>query len=120
MFDEVELVRLGALARDLGAGLHVDRLERAREAREAHAIEIAEVRNEPEESFEGVIAGIGHGARRLAGAARTLRGWSERGSRAAGLASPRLSRSAATRSWLRRDGVLDRAAGLVRQALVDV
>src|SRR5688572_4254814 len=68
--DEVQLVRLGALARDLGAGLHVDRLERAREARQAHAIEIAEVRNESEECLEGVIAGIGHGARRLAPASR--------------------------------------------------
>jgi hypothetical protein len=62
---EIELVRLGAFARDLCAGPHVDRLERAREAGEAHAIEIAEIRNKSEESFEG-IAVIGHGARRLA------------------------------------------------------
>src|SRR5687768_13402207 len=101
--DEVQLVRLGALARDLGAGFHVDRLECAREARQAHAIEIAEVRNKSEESFERVIAGVGHGARRLA--------------EPRGLASPRLSRSAATRSWLRRDGVLDRAACHVRELL---
>ncbi len=60
MFDEVQLVRLGALARDLSAGLHVDRLERAREAREAHAIEIAEVRNKAEESLESVTV-LGHG-----------------------------------------------------------
>ena len=64
--DEVELVRFRALARDLGARLHVDRLERASEAREAHAIEVAEVRNEPEETFERVIVVVGHGARRLA------------------------------------------------------
>ena len=65
-FDEVELVGLGALARDLGARPHVDRLERARETREAHAIEVAEVRNESEEAFERVIVVVWHGARRLA------------------------------------------------------
>jgi hypothetical protein len=62
VLDEVELVRLGALARYLGAGFHVDRLERACEAREAHAIEIAEVRNESEESLESVaVVGIARG-----------------------------------------------------------
>ena len=59
-------MRLGAFARDLGAGSDVDRLERARQTREAHAIEIAEVRNETEESLERVIVIVGHGARRLA------------------------------------------------------
>ena len=64
--EEEKLVRLGALACDLGACFDVDRLERAGEAREAHAIEIAEVRNESEESLERVIVIVGHGARRLA------------------------------------------------------
>jgi hypothetical protein len=59
--EEIKLVSLGALARDLGAGCDVDRLERAGEARETHAIEIAEVWNESEEWLERVIVVVGHG-----------------------------------------------------------
>jgi hypothetical protein len=64
--EEVELVSVGALTCDLGACFDVDRFKRAREARETHAIEIAKVRNEAEESLERVIVIVGHGARRLA------------------------------------------------------
>jgi len=40
--------------------------ERASETREAHATEVAEIRNEPEKPFERVIVIVGHGARRVA------------------------------------------------------